>query len=97
MCIRDSHESLCLARRSKSSNELHLDVLQEFRDCKKEVTFPTDFDAAERLSFFQQLFHRIFENKAGTLPERSDLDDNTLHEEFNWHRALYMRPYWRCV
>jgi hypothetical protein len=73
------------------------DILQEFRDRKKEITFPTDFDAAERLSFFQQLFCGIFQNKAGTLPERSDLDDDILHEEFNWLRALYMRPYWRRV
>ncbi|KAF1828623.1 HET-domain-containing protein, partial [Decorospora gaudefroyi] len=28
---------------------------------------------------------------------QDDLDDDILHEEFNWLRALYMRPYWRRV
>jgi hypothetical protein len=32
------------------------DVLQEFRDRKKEAKFPTHFDAAEQLSYHRQLF-----------------------------------------
>ena len=30
-------------------------------------------------------------NIAGALPEQNDLDDGTLHEEFNWLRPLYAR------
>jgi hypothetical protein len=73
------------------------DVLQEFRDRKKEAKFPTHFDAAEQLSYHRQLFRDIYQDKAGTLPEQSDLDDVMLHEEFNWLRPLYVRPYWRRV
>jgi hypothetical protein len=40
---------------------------------------------------------RYLSDKAGTLPERSDLDDDMLHEEFNWLRPLYVRPYWYRV
>ena len=72
-------------------------VLQEFRDRKREAKFPTHFDAAEQLSFYRQLFCDIYQDKAGTLPEQSDLDDDMLHEEFNWLRPLYVRPYWRRV
>ncbi|KAF2175010.1 hypothetical protein K469DRAFT_508591, partial [Zopfia rhizophila CBS 207.26] len=39
----------------------------------------------------------VFDDEAGTLPEQSDLDDDMLHEEFNWLRPLYVRPYWRRV
>ncbi|KAH8800161.1 heterokaryon incompatibility protein-domain-containing protein [Xylogone sp. PMI_703] len=28
---------------------------------------------------------------------QDDLDDDMLHEEFNWLRPFYMRPYWRRV
>jgi hypothetical protein len=63
------------------------DVLQEFRDRKREAKFPTHFDAAEQLSFYRQLFCDIYQDKAGTLPEQSDLDDDMLHEEFNWRRV----------
>ena len=73
------------------------DVLQEFRDRKREAKFPAHFDAAEQLSFHRQLFCDIYQDKAGTLPEQSDLDDDRLHEEFNWLRPLYVRPYWRRV
>lgn len=73
------------------------DVLQEFRGRKREAKFPTHFDAAEQLSFHRQLFRDIYQDKAGALPEQSDLDDDMLHEEFNWLRPLYMRPYWRRV
>jgi hypothetical protein len=69
-------------------------VLQEFRDRKREAKFPTHFDAAEQLSFHRQLFRDIYQDKAGTLPEQSD---DMLHEEFNWIRPLYVRPYWRRV
>lgn len=69
------------------------DVLQEFRDRKREVKFPTHFDTAKQLSFHRQLFRDIYQDKAGTLPKQSDLDDDMLHEEFNWLRPLYERPY----
>ncbi|KAH8797863.1 heterokaryon incompatibility protein-domain-containing protein [Xylogone sp. PMI_703] len=72
-------------------------VLQEFRDRRREAEFPTHFDAAEQLSFHRQLFRNIYLDKAGTLPEQSDLDDDMLQEEFNWLRPFYMRPYWRRV
>lgn len=72
-------------------------VLREFRDRKREAKFPTHFDAAEQLSFHRQLFRDIYQDKAGTLPEQSDSDDDMLHEEFNWLRPLYVRPYWRRV
>jgi hypothetical protein len=73
------------------------DVLQEFRDRKREAKFPTHFDDAEQLSFHRELFCDIYQDIAGTLPEQSDLDDKMLHEEFDWLRPLYMRPYWRPV
>ncbi|OXV07873.1 hypothetical protein Egran_04363 [Elaphomyces granulatus] len=69
-------------------------VLQEFRDRKREGKVPTHFDAAEQLSFHRQLFRDIYQAEAGTLPEQSDLDDEMLHEEFNWLRPFYVRPYW---
>lgn len=72
-------------------------VLQKFRDRKREGKFPTHFDAAEQLSFYRQLFRDIYQAEAGTLPEQSDLDDDMLHEEFNWLHPLYVRPYWRRV
>lgn len=72
-------------------------VLQEFRDRKREGKFLTYFDAAEQLSFYRQLFRDIYQAEAGTLPEQSDPDDDMLHEEFNWLRPLYVRPYWRRV
>jgi hypothetical protein len=71
------------------------DVLQEFRNRKREV--PAHFDAAEQLSFYRQLFCDIYQDKAGTLPKQSDLDNNILYEEFNWLRPLYVRPYWRRI
>ncbi|KAI9865353.1 MAG: hypothetical protein M1813_002242 [Trichoglossum hirsutum] len=58
------------------------DVLQEFRDRRRSK---------------MQLFRDIYQDKAGALPEQSDLDDDRLHEEFNWLRPLYVRPYWRRV
>ncbi|KAI9775913.1 MAG: hypothetical protein M1839_000702 [Geoglossum umbratile] len=73
------------------------DVLQEFRDRRREAKYPTYFDAAEQLSYHRQLFCDIYQDKAGALPEQSDLDDDRLHEEFNWLRPLYVRPYWRRV
>jgi len=73
------------------------DVLQEFRDRRREANCPTDFDAAEQLSYYRQLFRDIYQDKAGALPEQSDLDDDRPHEEFNWLRPLYVRPYWRRV
>lgn len=69
-------------------------VLQEFRDRKREGKVPTHFDAAEQLSFHRELFRDIYQAEAGTLPEQSDLDDDMLHEEFNWLRPFYVRPYW---
>src|SRR5947207_13947447 len=57
------------------------DVLQEFRDRRREAEFPTHFDAAEQLSFHRQLFRDIYQDEASTLPEQSDLDDDLLHEE----------------
>ena len=59
------------------------DILQEFRDRKREAKFPTHFDAVEQLSFHRQLFRDIYQDEAGTLPEQSDLDNNILHKEFN--------------
>ena len=56
-----------------------------------------DLDAAEQLSFYRQLFCDIYQEEVGALPEASELDDDSLHEEFNWLRPLYMRPYWRRV
>jgi hypothetical protein len=44
-----------------------------------------------------QLFRDIYQDKAGSLPVGSGLDDDMLHEEFNWLRPLYVRPYWRRV
>ncbi|KAH8595398.1 heterokaryon incompatibility protein-domain-containing protein [Bisporella sp. PMI_857] len=73
------------------------DVLQEFRDRKRKAEVPTHFDAAEQLSFYRQLFRDIYQDKAGSLPEKSDLDDDMLHEEFNWLCPFYTRPYWRRV
>jgi hypothetical protein len=74
------------------------DVLQEFRDRKREAKFPPHFDTAEQLSHHRQLFRWIYEYKAGALPEQSNLDqDMLLHEEFNWLRPLYVRPYWHRV
>jgi hypothetical protein len=72
-------------------------ILQEFRDRQREGKYPTHFDAAEQLSFHRQLFRDIYQAEAGSLPEQSDLDDDMLHEEFNWLCRLYMRPYWRHV
>lgn len=72
-------------------------VLQKFRDRKREERFPTYFDAAEQLSFHRQMFRDIYQAEAGSLPEQSDLDDDMLHEEFNWLRPLYAQPYWRRV
>ena len=72
-------------------------VLQEFRDRAGEEKCPAHFDAAEQLSFHRQLFCDIYEAEAGSLPEQSDLDDDMLHEEFNWLRPLYLRPYWLRV
>ena len=59
------------------------DVLQEFRDRKRGEKCPTDFDAAEQLSYHRQLFRDIYQDKAGSLPVGSGLDDDMLHEEFN--------------
>ena len=73
------------------------DVLGEFRDFKKQARFLAYFDAAEQLSYHRQLFRNIYHDKAGSLPEKSDLDDAMLHEEFNWLRPLYKRPYWSRV
>jgi Heterokaryon incompatibility protein (HET) len=58
-------------------------VLQEFRNRKRGEKCPTDFDAVEQLSYHRQLFRDIYQDKAGSLPVRSGLDDNMLHEEFN--------------
>lgn len=73
------------------------DILTAFRDRTKEANFATHLDAAEQLSFHRQLFYEIYEEKAGTLPERNDSDDDMLQEEFNWLRPLYTRPYWQRV
>jgi hypothetical protein len=72
-------------------------VLQEFKNRKKQETCPADFDDAEQLSFYRQLFCDTYQSVAGALPERSDLDDGQLHEEINWLRPLYVKPYWRRV
>lgn len=76
---------------------LVFDVLCEFRDIKKQGKCPRGFDAAEELSYHRDLFRCIYQQKAGSLPEKSDLDDDMLHEEFNWLRPLYSRPYWGRV
>ena len=73
------------------------DVLHEFRDRKREAGFPIHYDAAEQLSYHRQLFRDIYEDKVGALPQKSKLDDDMLHEEFNWLRPLYVRPYWSRV
>jgi len=76
---------------------LVFDVLTEFRDVKTEVSLPIQFDAAEQLSCHRQRFREIYYNKAGTLHEKRNSDDDMLHEEFNWLRPLYIRCYWRRV
>ena len=72
-------------------------VLREFRDRKGKGKCPPHFDAAEQLSYDRVQFCRICRKKAGALPEKSDLDDDGIHEEFNWLRPFYARPYWRRV
>jgi hypothetical protein len=62
-------------------------VLSKRRPCQAKIP------AAEQLSFHRQLFCDIYQDKAGTLPEQSDLDDDILHKEFNWLRPLYIQPY----
>jgi len=42
-------------------------------------------------TFLGNHFRDIYQDKASTLPEQ---DHNKLHEEFNWLRPLYVRPYW---
>ncbi|KAK5069398.1 hypothetical protein LTR51_008648 [Lithohypha guttulata] len=77
--------------------DLVFDVLTEFRDVRNVAGFPASWDAAEQLSFHRQLFRDIYHGKAGSLPEKSDIDDDMLHDEFNWLRPLYARPYWGRV
>ncbi|KAH8621277.1 hypothetical protein IG631_24050 [Alternaria alternata] len=72
-------------------------VLQEFRDHMREGKFSTHPDAAIQLSFHRELFCDIFHAKTGTLPERTDRDDDMLHPEFNWLRPFYAQPYWLRV
>lgn len=73
------------------------DVQQGFRVRKRDARVPTHFDTAERLSYYRQLFRDTYQDKARTLPEQSDSDDEMLHEEFNWLLPFYVRPYWRRV
>jgi hypothetical protein len=70
------------------------DVLLAFRDEVKEEVLPPDLDAAERLASHRELFREIYLKRAGCFPKRNESDDEKLHEEFNWLRPLYARPYW---
>jgi hypothetical protein len=45
------------------------DILQEFRDRKKEAKFPIYFDVAKQLFYHKQLFRDIYQNKANILSE----------------------------
>jgi hypothetical protein len=73
------------------------DNLQEFRDRRNDEEVPIYSDAAEQLSDHRELFRKIYRDKAGSLPEHSDLDDDRLHDEFNWLRPFYMLLYWSRV
>jgi hypothetical protein len=74
--------------------ECIFDVLLAFRDEVKKAVLPPDLDAAERLASHRELFHEIYLKRAGSFPKHNKSDDEKLHEEFNWLRPLYARPYW---
>ncbi|ETI26153.1 hypothetical protein G647_02930 [Cladophialophora carrionii CBS 160.54] len=70
------------------------DVLLDFRDRKADKVLYTRLDAAERLSEYREMFREIYQERVGSLPEPRESDDERLHEEFNWLRPLYARPFW---
>ncbi|OCT48981.1 hypothetical protein CLCR_04936 [Cladophialophora carrionii] len=70
------------------------DVLLDFRDRKADTVLSTHLDAAERLFEHREMFREIYQERAGSLPEPRESDDETLHEEFNWLRPLNVRPFW---
>lgn len=74
-----------------------VEVLRQFRDFKSCGKSPEHMDAAERLSFYRESFVRIYQARIGLLPESSDLDDESLHEEFNLLRPFFTIPYWSRV
>ena len=78
-------------------SDLIFDVLQEFRKRKRQGHHHINFDAAEEFSYYRELFRGIYKEKAGRLSEESNEHDGMLHEELNWLRPLYCRPYWQRV
>ncbi|EXJ56832.1 hypothetical protein A1O7_07176 [Cladophialophora yegresii CBS 114405] len=80
-----------------SDTDCIFDVLREFRKRKMELELPAGLDAAEQLSCHRELFRDIYVERGGSLPEARASDDERLHEEFNWLRPLYIRPFWSRV
>lgn len=72
-------------------------VLHKFHARKNEAPCPDDVDADYRWPYYRELFWNAWEEEVGHIPEKSELEDDQLHEELNWLRPLYNRPYWRRV